>query len=84
MRQPHVDDYVRLTHDIPELALNRGELGVVRSTWFAPSACFEVEFHRAGLDHATRALLMAEQVQVEEGSLFGDRLSHGGASLSAP
>ena len=34
MRQPHVDDYVRLTQDIPELALSKGEIGVVRSTWF--------------------------------------------------
>jgi hypothetical protein len=70
MRQPHVDDYVRLTQDIPELSLHRGEVGVVRSTWFAPSVAYEVEFHPVGLDHQTRALLMAEQVMVEEGSLF--------------
>ena len=71
MRQPHVDDFVRLTHDIPELSLNRGVVGVVRSTWFAPTIAYEVEFHQTGLDHCTRALLLAEQVQVEEGSLFG-------------
>ena len=70
MRQPHIDDFVRLTQDIPELALIRGEIGVVRSTWFAPSIAYEVEFHQPGLSHATRALLLAEQVQVEEGSLF--------------
>ena len=70
MRQPHVDDFVRLVTDIPELALNRGEIGVVRSTWFAPSVAYEVEFHRKGEPHQTRALLMAEQVQVEDGSLF--------------
>jgi hypothetical protein len=72
MRQPHVDDFVRLTQDIPELALHRGEVGVVRSTWFAPSMAYEVEFHPIGLDHQTRALLMAEQVEVEEGSLLGE------------
>ena len=72
MRQPHVDDFVRLTQDIPELSLHRGEVGVVRSTWFAPSMAYEVEFHPVGLDHQTRALLLAEQVQVEEGSLLGD------------
>jgi len=66
MRQPHVDDFVRLTRDIPELALQRGEVGVVRSTWFAPSTCFEVEFHPCGLDSETRALIMAEQLEVEE------------------
>jgi hypothetical protein len=71
MRKPHVDDFVRLTQDIPELSLQRGEVGVVRSTWFAPSLAYEVEFHPPGLHHETRALLLAEQVQVEEGSLFG-------------
>ena len=72
MRQPHIDDFVRLVTDIPELALNRGEVGVVRSTWFAPSVAYEVEFHQKGQVHETRALLMAEQVQVEEGSLFAE------------
>jgi len=71
MRQPHIDDFVRLTQDIPELALIRGEVGVVRSTWFAPSIAYEVEFHVRGVDHSTRALLMAEQVQVEDGPLLG-------------
>jgi hypothetical protein len=78
MRQPHVDDYVRLMQDIPELSLNRGAIGVVRSTWFAPSIAYEVEFHPTGLDHATRALLLAEQVQVEDGSLLAKAApSHG-------
>ena len=44
MRQPSVDDQVRLTQDIPELWLTKGECGVVRSTWFAPSVAYEVEF----------------------------------------
>ena len=70
MRRPLVDDFVRLTQDIPELSLNRGQVGVVRSTWFAPSVAYEVEFHRIGNDYQTRALLMPEQVALEEGSLF--------------
>ena len=70
MRSPHVDDYVRLISDIPELALSRGEIGVVRSTWFAPSVAYEVEFHQIGHDYQTRALLRPEQVEVEEGQLF--------------
>jgi hypothetical protein len=70
MRQPHIDDVVRLITDIPELSLTRGEVGIVRSTWFAPSIAYEVEFHQKGLSHETRALLLAEQVQVEDGSLF--------------
>jgi hypothetical protein len=72
MRQPHVDDYVRLTQDIPELSLTKGDLGVVRSTWFAPSVAYEVEFHQIGHDYQTRCLLGAEQVTVEEGSLIND------------
>lgn len=74
MRQPHIDDCVRLMTDIPELCLHRGDLGVVRSTWFSPTTAYEVEFHSAGLDNDTRALLLAEQVQVEDGPLFDDRL----------
>jgi hypothetical protein len=70
MRQPHVDDFVRLTRDIPELSLHQGEIGVVRSTWFAPTTAYEVEFHPVGLSHQTRALVLAEQLQVEEGSLL--------------
>jgi hypothetical protein len=66
MRKPHVDDLVRLTHDIPELQLSRGELGIVRSTWFAPSVAYEVEFQCSGADYHTRALLLAEQVEVED------------------
>ncbi|MGD1278385.1 MAG: DUF4926 domain-containing protein [Tepidisphaeraceae bacterium] len=69
-RLPHIDDFVRLTRDIPELALNRGAVGVVRSTWFAPSVAYEVEFHQIGHDYQTRALLMPEQLQVEDGPLF--------------
>jgi hypothetical protein len=70
MRRPTVDDHVRLTQDIPELSLCRGEVGVVRSTWFAPSVNYEVEFRQIGNDYQTRALLRAEQVEVEDGSLL--------------
>jgi hypothetical protein len=69
MRQPHIDDFVRLTQDVPQFSLNRGEVGVVRSTWFAPSVTYEVEFHQIGHDYQTRCLLSAEQVTLEEGSI---------------
>jgi hypothetical protein len=74
MRSPHIDDFVRLTTDIPELALIRGEIGVVRSTWFAPSVAYEVEFHQVGHDYQTRALLLPEQLEVEEGSLLSAKV----------
>jgi hypothetical protein len=66
MRAPHIDDMVRLTQDIPELSLQRGDTGVVRSTWCEPSVAYEVEFQSVGLDYNTRALLLAEQVTVVE------------------
>jgi hypothetical protein len=66
MRPPHVDDRVRLTHDVPELSLQRGERGVVLSKWFEPAEAFEVEFGLPGLSFKTRAILLAEQLQVEE------------------
>ena len=84
MRQPHIDDFVRLTRDIPELSLHRGEVGVIRSTWFAPSTAYEVEFHPIGLTHETRALLLPEQLQLEEGSLLPkeeEATTDGGAAL---
>ncbi len=64
MRQPHVDDIVRLNQDIPELELQRGQTGVVRSTWFAPTVAYEVEFGLSGANK--RALLLERQVTVEE------------------
>ncbi len=72
MRQPHVDDCVRLTRDIPELHLHRGQVGVVRSMWCAPYTAYEVEFEPVGLEHETRALVMAEQLQVEGDDREGD------------
>lgn len=66
MRSPHIDDEVRLTHDIPELSLTRGEVGIVRSTWFAPTVAYEVEFHKVGLNFQTRALLLQEQLTLSE------------------
>lgn len=73
MKHLHVNDYVRLRQDLPNLYLSRGEVGVVRSTWFAPHVAYEVEFHPVGLSHETRALLMAEQVELEEGPLFDEQ-----------
>lgn len=72
MRHLHVDDYVRLRQDVPNLSLQRGTIGVVRSTWFAPQVAYEVEFHPVGLSHETRALLAEEQLELEEGPLFDE------------
>jgi Domain of unknown function (DUF4926) len=66
MQNPHIDDKVCLTHDIPELSLKRGEIGIVRSTWFAPTVAYEVEFQKVGLSCQTRALLLQEQLTLAE------------------
>ena len=65
-RTPHVDDWVRLTRDIPELQLSAGELGIVRSMWCSPYLAFEVEFRPIGQSCETRCLLTDESVQVQE------------------
>ena len=66
-RCPNIDDLVRLTRDIPELQLRQGDLGVVCSTWCSPAAAYEVDFGpMPGLDVHTRALLLAEQLQVDD------------------
>ena len=66
MRTPHVDDWVQLTQDIPELSLAKGEVGLVRSTWCAPHLAFEVEFRPVGQHFQTRCLLAATQVVVRD------------------
>ena len=66
MRPLHIDDHVRLIQDIPELFLSRGEVGIVRSTWFEPATAYEVEFHQIGSDYQTRVLVRPEQVRLEE------------------
>jgi hypothetical protein len=84
MREPRVDDRVRLTQDLPELQLTRGTVGVVRSTWFAPTVAYEVEFQPTGLDFQTRALLLATQVEVEEDGLLFDEQPAAVAAATSP
>jgi hypothetical protein len=56
-----IDAPVLLTHDLPELGLFRGTGGVVRSTWFAPTVAYEVEFEPAHCCKV-RALLLEHQI----------------------
>src|SRR4051812_14776095 len=65
MREPRIADRVRLTHDLPELALSRGTVGVVCSTCAPPPGAYEVEFESTGLTQQPRALLLANQVEVD-------------------
>ena len=74
----HVDQRVRLTRDIPEISLRRGDSGIVRSVWFAPDDSYEVEFERPGSDFPQRCLLTFKHVEPET---MGDELAD--ARLSA-
>ena len=74
MRQPAVDDHVRLTGDIPTLWLHHGQSGIVCSKWSDPTLAFEVEFHTTDPEDVIRALVLGEQLEVEEESRFGDSL----------
>ena len=69
MSQPKINDSVRLLQDIPEMSLGKGEVGVIRSTWFGPAVSYEVEFHQLGLSHEVRCLLTAEQLMVERAAV---------------
>lgn len=68
MRRPTVDDHVRLTHDVPDLSLQRGQVGIVCSTWFAPALAYEVEFESLEKSGQVRALLNEWELQVEDSS----------------
>ncbi len=63
---PQIDDCVRLAVDIPNLYLQRGDMGRVCSTWFTPTTAYEVTFRPRGLAEEVRVLVLAEQVHVEE------------------
>jgi len=63
MSEEHATELVRLTQDLPELGLYRGDVGLVCSTWFDPDTAFEVEFQPDGHGSRVRALLMPNQIQ---------------------
>ena len=62
MPQIMSNDQVRLVKDVPELALQEGDVGIVRSSWYVPVVAFEVEFQRPS-HRAARVLLLEEYVQ---------------------
>ncbi|MFI5381259.1 MAG: DUF4926 domain-containing protein [Tepidisphaerales bacterium] len=66
LRVPRIEDCVRLAIDLPEMHLQRGDQGVVRSTWFSPATAYEVEFHPAGMGGEIRVLVVADQLELEE------------------
>jgi hypothetical protein len=61
----HVDDSVRLTIDLPERFLHKGDVGRVCSTWFAPDVAYEVEFRSPEDDVRSRVLVRETQVEID-------------------
>jgi hypothetical protein len=61
--QVNPEELVRLTRDLPEMGLHRGDLGVVCSRWFDPNTAFEVEFYPQDPGFPVRALLMPDQIE---------------------
>jgi len=53
---------VRLNREIPELLLNRGDVGIIKSKWC--SNAYEVEFHKSGQPLAVRSLVFAEHIEI--------------------
>ena len=62
MQQVLAKSRVRLTEDIPELELCRGDVGVVVSSWFFPNTAYEVEFEVKAQRERLRVLLLQRQV----------------------
>lgn len=61
---PFVDALVRLTRDVPELLLHRGDTGVVISTWCSGYPAYEVEFNRPQESCNARVLLLSDEIAV--------------------
>jgi hypothetical protein len=64
--EPCIDSRVRLLQAIPELDLHHGDIGTVRSVWFAPARVFEVEFGGRRNSCDVRSLLQAKQIESVE------------------
>jgi hypothetical protein len=64
MRNPALNDRVRLTQAVPTLWLQRGDIGVVRSAWLSSADYYEVEFQKPGESFPVHALIPATSLEV--------------------
>ncbi len=64
MKRIQINERVQVLHDIPELELRGGDVGVVCSKWFKPTTAYEVEFQRGSPLCCVRALLMPNQLRL--------------------
>lgn len=61
------NEFVRLARNLPELSLQSGTVGVVRSAWFYPRTAYEVEFVGRAEAHRSRVLLLEDEVVPVDG-----------------
>ena len=66
MIHPELHDRVRLTEGVPNLWLERGDIGVVESIWHATTDYCEVEFNKPSEPFRVRALVPVERLEVVE------------------
>jgi hypothetical protein len=71
-RAIHIDDLIRVRHDVPQVGVRSGELGVVQSRWFAPDQAFEIEFHAGGLGLPLRVILYEDDIEPADDAEPGD------------
>ena len=58
-----INDRVRVTRDIGDLAVRVGDVGVVCSIWQQPMMAYEVEFRRNDPDFGMRAVVFHGQLE---------------------
>jgi hypothetical protein len=58
-----INDRVRVTRDIGDLAVQTGDVGVVCSIFRHPTTAYEVEFHQRGSAFGLRTVIFHEQLE---------------------
>lgn len=56
------NEQVRLLRELPEVGIDAGAVGVVRSAWFYPTTAYEVEFAHSDRRGFSRFLLLDGEV----------------------
>src|SRR5687768_10188214 len=71
------NENVRLVRQLPELGLQPGAIGIIRSAWFYPTTAYEVEF--PGHGPGNRLLLLEGEVVPVDLAMpeMGDRFTVG-------
>jgi hypothetical protein len=55
---------VRVRHDVPQVGVRRGTVGVVQSRWFAPDEAYEIEFAVSAADQPVRVILYEDEIEL--------------------